>query len=85
MRYFEVGYNVGGGVYSVNTITANTGAEELEAATETAQRYATRHGYGVAYIKEITERDAEAALRRGRPMYSIDDDAERAHDPSYKD
>lgn len=82
MKYFEVGYNVGDGIFSVNTIWANTGREELEAATETAERRAALHGYTVAYVKEITEAEAEVANRKGRPMYSIDDEAERAHDVS---
>ena len=83
MKYFAVGFHVGEGIFSVNTITANTGREELEAATETAQRHATRHGYEIGFIKEITEAEAEEAMRRGRPTYPIDDEAEQAHDASY--
>ncbi len=83
MKYFEVGFEVSEGIFSVNTIWANTGREEMEAATETAERRAARHGYKVAYIKEITLAEAEAANIKGRPMYSIDDEAERAHDPSF--
>lgn len=85
MRFFEVGFEVGDGIFSVNTIWANTGREELEAATETAERRAALHGYAVAYVKEITEAEAEVANRKGRPMYSIDDEAERAHDPSFSE
>ena len=85
MKYFEVGFEVSEGVFSVNTIWANTGREEMEAATETAERRAARHGYKVAYIKEITLAEAEAANRKGRPMYSINDEAERAHDPSFSE
>ena len=83
MKYFEVGFEVSEGIFSVNTIWANTGREELEAVTETAERRAARHGYKVAYIKEITLAEAEAANLKGRPFYSIDDEAERAHDPSF--
>lgn len=85
MKYFEVGYKVAEGVYSINTMWANTGTEELEAVTETAQRHASRHGYEVVYIKPITTGEAEEANRRGRPMCSIDDEAEQAHDPSYRE
>lgn len=85
MKYFAVGYHVGEGIFSVNTITANCGREELEAATETAQRHADRHGYEIGFIKEISEAEAAEAMRRGRPMYPIDDEAEQAHDPSFKD
>lgn len=85
MKYFEVGFEVGEGVFSVNTIWANTGREELEAVTETAERRAARHGYKVAYIKEIDGVEAEVANRKGRPLYSIDDEAERAHDPSFSE
>ena len=82
-KFFEVGYRIADGVFSINTIWANTGHEELEAATETAQRHANRYGYEVAYIKEISERQAAEASRRGRPYYSIDDEAERDHDISF--
>lgn len=83
MKYFEVGYHVGNGIFSVNTITANCGREELEAATETAKRHAEKHGYEIGYIKEISESKADEALRRGRPTYPIDNEAEQAHDPSF--
>lgn len=85
MRFFEVGFEVGDGIFSVNTIWANTGREEMEAARETAERRAALHGYAVAYIKEISEAEASAATRKGRPLYSIDDEAERAHDPSFSE
>lgn len=85
MRFFEVGFEVSEGIFSVNTIWANTGREELEAATETAERRAALHGYKVVYVKEITEAEVEVANRKGRPMYSIDDEAERAHDPSFSE
>lgn len=84
MKYFAVGYHVSEGVFSVNTITANTGREELEAVTETAQRHAARHGYEIGFIKEITEAEAAEALRKGRPTYPIDTEAEEAHDPSFR-
>lgn len=84
MKFFEVGYKVADGVYSVNTVWANTGAEELEAVTETAQRRARRYGHEIAYIKPISKAEAEAANLKGRPMYSIDSEAEEAHDPSFK-
>lgn len=83
MKYFEVGFEVSEGIFSVNTIWANTGREELEAVTETAERRAARHGYKVAYIKEINGVEAEVANLKGRPLYPIDDEAERAHDPSF--
>ena len=83
MKHFEVCFNVGDGIYSVNTIWANTGNEELEAATETAQRRAQRYGYELAYIKPISEIEADEACCRGRHMYPIDEEAERAHDPSF--
>lgn len=83
MRYYTVGFHVADGVFSVNTITANTGREELEAVTETAQRHAARHGYEIGFIKEITEAEAAEAMRRGRPTYPIDAEAEQAHDPSF--
>ena len=83
MKYFKVGYKVADGIYSINIIWANTGAEELEAATETAQRHADRHGYTVAFVEEIADWQVEENLRKGMPMYPVDDEAEQAHDPSF--
>ena len=83
-KYFEVGYDLGDGIFSVNTIWVNTGNEELEAATETAQRHAERHHYGLVYVKEITPAQAHEAFAKGRPLCHIDDEAERAHDLSMK-
>lgn len=83
MKFYEVGYKVAEGVYSVNIIWANTGREELEAVTETAERHAARHGYTVAYVKEIDKRQTEERVAKGMPMMMIDDEAERAHDPSF--
>lgn len=85
MRFFEVGFEVSEGIFSVNTIWANTGREEMEAATETAERRAALHGYKVVYVKEITEAEADVAIRKGRPFYSIDDEAEQAHDASFSE
>jgi len=85
MKYFKVGYKVSDSIYSVNVITANTGHEEEEAVTETAQRHAARHGYEVAFVNEVPEWEVAEALRRGMPMYPIDDEAEQAHDPSFQE
>lgn len=79
---FEVGYEVSEGIYSVNMIWANTGNCEQEAVTDTAERYAKRHGYRVAYVKEICDRTAEENLRRGMPYHMIDEEAERKYDKS---
>ncbi len=84
MKYFEVGFKVDK-FFSINTITANTGREELEAVRETAERHAAKYGYTVAYIKELTEREAEYEMRKGRPTYPIDEEAEHAHDPSFQE
>lgn len=75
MKYFAVGYHVAEGVFSVNTVTANTGRNELEAVTETAQRRAARHGYEIGFIREITEAEASEARRKCRPTYPIDAEA----------
>ena len=85
MKHFKVGFKVSESIYSVNIIWANTGREEEEAVTETAQRRAARHGYEVAFVKEVPEWEVADALRKGMPMYPIDDEAEQAHDPSFKD
>lgn len=84
-KYFEVGYDLGNGIFSVNTIWVNTGNEELEAATETAQRRAEKHHYVLAYIKEISPEQAHEAFAKGRPLCHIDEEAERAHDLSMRE
>lgn len=84
MKYFEVGYERDG-IYSVNIITANTGANEIDAARETAQRRAAKRGYEVAYVSEISECRANEYCWKGMPLYSIDEEAERKYDPSFQD
>ena len=82
MKIFKVGFK-SGSVYSVNMIWANTGKEEREAVEETAARRAERYGYEVAFVEEITEREAQRGIDRGMPYYSIDEQAERDHDASF--
>lgn len=82
MKIFKVGFK-SGNTYSVNMIWANTGKEEREAVEETAARRAERYGYEVAFVEEITEREAQRNTEKGMPYYSIDDQAERDHDPSF--
>lgn len=84
MKIFKVGFK-SGSTYSVNMIWANTGKEEREAVEETAARRADRYGYEVAFVEEITEREAQTGIDRGMPYYSIDDQAEHDHDPSMKE
>lgn len=83
MKYFRVTYDVGDGIFSANIICANTGQEEREAVTETAQRYAEAHGYGLCGVTEITECEAQSNFAKGMPVGMIDEEAERAHDPSF--
>lgn len=82
MKIFKVGFK-SSVCYSVNMIWANTGKEEREAVEETAARKAERYGYEVAFVTEISEAEAESNIRRGMPYYSIDEQAERDHDPSF--
>lgn len=84
MKIFKVGFK-SGSIYSVNMIWANTGKEEREAVEETAARRAERYGYEVAFVEEITEREAQRNTEKGMPYYSIDEQAERDHDPSMKE
>lgn len=64
-------------------IMANTGNKELEAATETAERKAARHGYRVCSVREISDREARQNTLRGMPCYMIDDEAEEKYDLSF--
>lgn len=82
MKIFKVGFK-SDNIYSVNMIWANTGKEEREAVEETAARRAERYGYEVAFVEEITEREAQSNTNKGMPYYSIDEQAERDHDPSF--
>lgn len=82
MKIFKVGFK-SGNTYSINMIWANTGKEEREAVEETAARRADRYGYEVAFVEEITEREAQSNTNKGMPYYSIDEQAEREHDPSF--
>lgn len=84
MKIFKVGFK-SGSVYSVNMIWANTGKEEREAVEETAARRADRYGYEVAFVEEITEREAQSNISKGMPYYGIDEQAERDHDPSFSE
>lgn len=85
MKIFEVGFKSSTCSFnnSVNMIWANTGKEERQAVEETAARKAERYGYEVAFVTEISEAEAERNIRRGMPYYSIDEQAERDHDPSF--
>jgi len=82
MKIFKVGFK-SSVCYSVNMIWANTGKEEREAVEETAARRAERYGYEVAFVTEISEAEAQSNIRKGMPYYSIDEQAERDHDPSF--
>lgn len=82
MKIFKVGFK-SSVCYSVNMIWANTGKEEREAVEETAARRAERYGYEVAFVEEISETEANSNLQKGMPYYSIDEQAERDHDPSF--
>ena len=82
MKVYKVGFK-SSVCYSVNMIWANTGKEEREAVEETAARRAERYGYEVAFVEEITEHEAQHNIEKGMPYYSIDEQAERDHDPSF--
>ncbi len=82
MKIFKVGFK-SDYTYSVNMIWANTGKEEREAVEETAARRAKRYGDEVAFVEEITEREAQSNINKGMPYYSIDEQAERDHDASF--
>lgn len=82
MKIFKVGFK-SSVCYSVNMIWANTGKEEREAVEETAARRAERYGYEVAFVEEISETEANSNLQKGMPYYSIDEQAELDHDPSF--
>ena len=59
MKTFAVGFKVSDGIYSINMIYANTGRAEHLAVRETAERKAARHGYEIAYIRELANWEVE--------------------------
>ena len=83
MKTFAVGFKVADGIYSTNMIWANTGRAEYLAVRETAERRAARYGYEIGYIRELTDCEVESNLRKGMPMYPIDQEAEEKYDPSF--
>jgi hypothetical protein len=84
MRYFETTYQVADGIFSVNVIKSNCGREDFQAASETAERHAAKHGYQVLSVREINESQVIERMHKGMPMYFVDDQAEREHDPSFE-
>lgn len=61
--YYEVGYDVGDGIYSVNII------EGGEAITKmVADEHAKKHGYKVAYITKVDEVEVESKRAKGMPV-----------------
>ena len=84
MKDFIVGFE-DDGIYSVNMIWANTGIHEREAVEDTARRKAEKHGYKVAFIRELARCEVQENRLKGMPYYPIDEESERKFDPSFAD
>ena len=81
MKVFEVCYQVSDNIFTVNMIeAAHVNGHELEAVTETAERYAAHYYYKVAAIIELCDWHVAENRRRGMPYYSIDDAARKKYD-----
>lgn len=81
VKYFNVGFDTGNGIYSANIIY---GAPD--AVQRTAERHAERYGYRIAYMTELPECELEAARAKGKPIYPADaDDAEPVNAPQDRD
>ena len=85
VRIYKVTCAASESIYTAQMIWANTGSEDSDraAVTDTATRYAERHGYTLVSVDEITERKAQSLINRGMSYNPIDDQAERDHDPSF--
>ena len=59
---YEVGYNVGNGITSVNMIEGTTAQVMAE-----AEAHEKRFGYTLSYILPIDERIADAYKEKGMP------------------
>lgn len=62
---YEVGYDVGDGIYSVNMVDGGDTLTKLM-----AEAYAKKHGYSVAYITQLA--DWEVAERKAKGMPILD-------------
>ena len=71
------------GIFTARLIWANFDETALAAVTDTAERYAFKHGYTVVGINEISAAEAQSLINRGMSYNPIDDQAERDHDPSF--
>ena len=55
MKFFEVGFHTGSGVFSCNVITGESG----EKCREAAEAHAKKYGYEISYFMEIDESKME--------------------------
>lgn len=72
MKTFLVCFNCGNGIFSSNMIWSNTGVSDQESVQEAAERHASRFGYQVSSIRELSECEVNSNLRRGMPYYSAE-------------
>ena len=63
---YEVGYNCGDGIYSVNLLE---GEENLCRAE--AEHHASRFGYSIAYFKQTTTAEADYNRAKGMPWKKV--------------
>ena len=63
----EVGYEVGGGIFSVNMLESD---DFIKCRAE-AHKHAKRFGYELKYVREIPDWRAEENKRKGMPLTKI--------------
>lgn len=63
---YEVGYDCGDGIFSVNLLEGN-----LEIVRQTADTHAKRFGYRVAYISQVSQSDSDSKRYKGMPYEKV--------------
>lgn len=71
---YEVGFEVGSGIFSVNMIDAHVPEQHKEAAIrEFAEKRAAHYQERVAYIRPLAACEVQERARKGMPWYALDE------------
>ena len=66
MKIYEVGYNCGDGIYSVNLLEG-----EAERVQQSAEEHAKLYNCPVSYIVEVSQRYADSMMAKGMPWKKV--------------
>ena len=65
-RTFEVGFDCGDGIFSVNMVEGDETTSE-----EYARKHAQKHGYKLSYIVPVSEESKKEKLSKGMPLIKL--------------